>query len=162
MINYKPQAEVQYTKPAPSAVLSKLAALNHRPVDNEPRDRVTRSSGFSEPPSNGDRIHNRDEHLAIIEDLEPGPTEHTPPSDDPDFQLLEPNSGIRLRFAAAVCYRGFGLLMLLFRIAPDPSHTTTCKTIYVVATISLLHGYIHLFGYYPTNKDMMFLCQETG
>jgi minichromosome maintenance protein 10 len=45
----------------------------------------------------GNTAPNRDERLAIIEDLEPGPVEHTPPSDDPEFQQLEPNSGIRLR-----------------------------------------------------------------
>jgi minichromosome maintenance protein 10 len=96
----------QYPKLAPSTVLSKLATLNRRPADVEPRGRVTRSSGFAESPPNavtndnyvgGVSTPKRDESLAVIEDLEPGPTEHTPPSDDPEFQQLEPNSGIRLR-----------------------------------------------------------------
>lgn len=106
LIKSRAQPEKQYTKLAPSKVLNQLATLNHRPVDDEPRDRVIRSSGFAEPPSNpipknddvaGIPAPNRDERLVIIEDLEPGPAEHTPPSDDPEFQQLEPNSGIRLR-----------------------------------------------------------------
>jgi minichromosome maintenance protein 10 len=109
MINSKAQAERQYPKLAPSNVLNKLATLNHKVGDHGPGDRVTRSSGFAESPSNlvasagaMDVIPAvvRDEHLAIIEDLEPGPVEHTPPSDDPEFQHLEPNSGIRLRSAS--------------------------------------------------------------
>lgn len=38
----------------------------------------------------------RDDRLALIEELVPGPVEHTPPFDDPHFEKLEPNSGIRL------------------------------------------------------------------
>lgn len=38
----------------------------------------------------------RDDRLALIEDLEVGPTDHKPPFDDPHFRQLEPNSGIRL------------------------------------------------------------------
>ncbi|KAJ7885854.1 hypothetical protein B0H14DRAFT_3105761 [Mycena olivaceomarginata] len=34
--------------------------------------------------------------LAIIETLDVGPVDHKPPFDDPHFQQLEPNSGIRL------------------------------------------------------------------
>jgi minichromosome maintenance protein 10 len=35
--------------------------------------------------------------LAIIENLEIGPYEHLAPSDDPNFNGLEPHSSIRLR-----------------------------------------------------------------
>lgn len=62
-----------------------------------------RSSAFTEaPPPNedvfgGPSVPRRDERLALIEDLEPGPVDHTPPFDDPNFKQLEPNSGIRLR-----------------------------------------------------------------
>ena len=38
----------------------------------------------------------RDDRLALVEDIERGPYEFTPPTDDPDFQQLEPHSGIRL------------------------------------------------------------------
>lgn len=38
----------------------------------------------------------RDDQLALIEDLEVGPVDHIPPIDDPNFEKLEPNSGIRL------------------------------------------------------------------
>jgi minichromosome maintenance protein 10 len=106
MIKSKAQTERQYPKLAPSNVLNKLVTLSHRTGDSEPRDRVIRSSGFAESPSTPAASTSamdvipaveRDERLAIIEDLEPGPVEHTPPSDDPEFQHLEPNSGIRLR-----------------------------------------------------------------
>lgn len=40
----------------------------------------------------------RDDRLALIEDLEPGPYEFNTPSHDPEFSKLEPHSGIRLRF----------------------------------------------------------------
>ena len=38
----------------------------------------------------------RDENLILVEDLELGAVEHNDPFDDPDFEKLEPNSGIRL------------------------------------------------------------------
>ena len=40
----------------------------------------------------------RDDRLAIVEDLVPGPADHKPPFDDPRFEKLEPNSGIRLSY----------------------------------------------------------------
>lgn len=69
-----------------------------------------RSSAFAEtPPSNegtfgGPSVPRRDERLALIEDLEPGPVEHTPPFDDPEFMQLEPNSGIRLMYVFAIAF----------------------------------------------------------
>ena len=44
----------------------------------------------------------RDDRLALVEDLEVGPHDHKAPFDDPNFERLEPNSGIRLRYAAPV------------------------------------------------------------
>ncbi|TCD60851.1 hypothetical protein EIP91_009400 [Steccherinum ochraceum] len=41
-------------------------------------------------------VPQRDDRLALVEDLEIGPSEHTAPFDDPHFEHLEPNSGIRL------------------------------------------------------------------
>ncbi|KIK95195.1 hypothetical protein PAXRUDRAFT_827256 [Paxillus rubicundulus Ve08.2h10] len=38
----------------------------------------------------------RDDRLALVEELEMGPTDHRPTPDDPLFERLEPNSGIRL------------------------------------------------------------------
>ena len=36
--------------------------------------------------------------LTIVEDLVLGPVDHKPPFDDPRFEKLEPNSGIRLSY----------------------------------------------------------------
>ena len=95
----------QPLKPAPSQVISKLACLRNQSKDPSPTRHITRSSDFSEKPTqqadadvDSERIDapKRDDRLALIEDLEIGPTDHKPLFDDPHFQLLEPNSGIRL------------------------------------------------------------------
>lgn len=44
----------------------------------------------------------RDDRLMLMEELEPGPYEHKPPLDDPNFGRLEPHSGIRLAYV--VCF----------------------------------------------------------
>jgi len=74
------------------------------PLDATP----VRSSGFAErppPQSNhpedqdtfgGPSTSKRDQRLALVEGIEPGPVDHTPPFDDPHFKKFEPNSGIRL------------------------------------------------------------------
>ena len=61
----------------PSNVISKLANLNDQTQDSAPR---------------------RDDRLALIEDSEFGPYDHKAPFDDPYFECLEPNSGIRLSY----------------------------------------------------------------
>ena len=69
----------------------------------EAYDSVTRTEGFSEtplPPPGKSAGTSRDENLAIIEELEPGPAEHRPIIDDPNFERLEPNSGIRLKYVS--------------------------------------------------------------
>ena len=48
-------------------------------------------------------VPNRDDRLALIEDLEVGPINHRPPFDDPHFRQLEPNSGIRLSWVFERC-----------------------------------------------------------
>ncbi|KAF7977888.1 hypothetical protein HWV62_2434 [Athelia sp. TMB] len=94
-------------KPAPSNVLAKLAGLKGKSKAESPMDRVSRTSGFLErpaprvdkgavPPMDVVDALKRDDQLALIEDLEPGPYDHKPPIDDPFFKTLEPNSGIRL------------------------------------------------------------------
>lgn len=75
-------------KPAPSNIVSKLADITRKPETEEPT--FTRSSGFSEPAAK------RDDNLALVEDFEFGPVDHKPPVDDPNFNHIEPNSGIRL------------------------------------------------------------------
>lgn len=88
--------------PETPSLLSQLKSLDeHR--KHEKKEIVPRSEGFSEKPVPtvvaGSR---RDECLAIVEELTPGPAEHKPPPDDPNFEKLEPNSGIRLRYASSL------------------------------------------------------------
>lgn len=73
----------------------------NRKEDHNP---LTRTEGFSEKPvPQAERCDalNRDDNLAIIEELEPGPVEHKPIADDPQFKRFEPNSGIRLKYVCA-------------------------------------------------------------
>ena len=75
---------------------------------NDPSDSVeptARSMGFTETPKEINRsvqvehlAHKRDERLALIEDLEPGPYEHNAPTNDPLFKTVEPHSNINLTF----------------------------------------------------------------
>jgi minichromosome maintenance protein 10 len=98
--------EIHQTRPAPSNVLAKLASLNRRPIGDIPAEAITRSSGFAESPptdagidlgpSGGSNAPQRDDRLALVEDLQVGPVDHKPSFDDPNFEQLEPNSGIRL------------------------------------------------------------------
>jgi len=64
-----------------------------------------RSTGFTEKPKEIDQsiqveqlAHKRDERLALIEDLEPGPYVHNAPTNDPNFNTVEPHSNINLTF----------------------------------------------------------------
>ena len=81
-----PVTTTQYTKPAPSNILSKLSKLSGGPPSTP------------QPISNA--VPGRDGGLAIIEQLEVGPIDHKPPPDDPHFERLEPNSGIRLSYVS--------------------------------------------------------------
>ena len=82
-------------------------------------DNIVRSSAFAEklalqPVPDADTLPRRldetidapkrDDRLALIEDLEVGPTDYKPPFDDPHFQQLEPNSGIRLSCVIRAVY----------------------------------------------------------
>lgn len=81
-------------------------------------DAVARTSAFSdrarpeEPIGESDQSDGsglkRDDRLALVEDLERGPYEFTPPSDDPTFHQLEPHSGIRLSSVTFPLHFGFG------------------------------------------------------
>ncbi|KAJ3913601.1 hypothetical protein F5877DRAFT_52032 [Lentinula edodes] len=82
-------------KPLPSKLVQRLSKL-HSDEDDASSKSVRRTSSFADkPPEPGSS--KRDENLAIIESLELGPTEHKPPFDDPHFERVEPNSGIRLK-----------------------------------------------------------------
>jgi minichromosome maintenance protein 10 len=60
--------------------------------DPDPAAAVVRTASFTDQ-----AIVKRDENLAIIDDFEPGPYNHAPPSDDPEFEKLEPHSNIALK-----------------------------------------------------------------
>ncbi|KAG6879643.1 hypothetical protein C0992_000278 [Termitomyces sp. T32_za158] len=97
----------QSTKLSPSNLLKNLAKASRVLQEGEKDVTTRRSSGFADrPPTpniNNDQdtcgqshAPKRDDRLALVEDLEPGPVDHIPPADDPNFDKLEPNSGIRL------------------------------------------------------------------
>ncbi|KAF8064025.1 hypothetical protein FPV67DRAFT_1671778 [Lyophyllum atratum] len=100
--------EPQFGKPMASNLLNNLARLNHKQQDSDRTVPIVRSSGFTDKPPPPARQEDeddvfgessapkRDDRLALIEELEPGPVDHIPPVDDPNFEKLEPNSGIRL------------------------------------------------------------------
>ncbi|KAH7927185.1 hypothetical protein BV22DRAFT_1007452 [Leucogyrophana mollusca] len=105
-----PTAHAPPPKPAPSNVLSKLAESSTRAGHHASVDLSTRSltladkakpkaPSAAEPSSSTSTSYNvpqRDDRLAIIEEMPIGPADHKPPLDDPLFERLEPNSGIRL------------------------------------------------------------------
>lgn len=88
----------------------KLAGIKGNSEPESLADKVPRTSGFGERPVQ--RLERepadlmdvvdapkRDDRLALIEELELGPYDHTPPAGDPHFKTVEPNSGIRLSCA---------------------------------------------------------------
>ncbi|KAF8630273.1 hypothetical protein AX17_005459 [Amanita inopinata Kibby_2008] len=92
--------------PTPSNFLHKLATLTcekssggeHMSYDNEEGpSKPSRSASFMDPAASVQSAKpKRNEDLTLVEDLEPGPYEHKAPPDDPNFERLEPHSGIRL------------------------------------------------------------------
>ena len=100
----KPQPEAHIRKIAPSKLLSNLASVQPKVDTSEASESVPRSTGFKEAPrviqeevEQEYEHRKRDERLALVEDLESGPYEFTPPYDDPDFERLEPHSGINMK-----------------------------------------------------------------
>ncbi|PPQ80327.1 hypothetical protein CVT25_003609 [Psilocybe cyanescens] len=97
----KPPVE-QFKKLAPSNLIGKLASISRRADTDDVPESHTRSVAFADRPEIQPPVEHevpgnkRDERLALIENLEPGPYEHTPPSDDPTFEKLEPYSGIAM------------------------------------------------------------------
>jgi len=116
-----PVTTTQYTKPAPSNILSKLSKLSGGPPKPGQEKSIQRSHSLlarskpepslapsfevdatpSTPPQPIlNAVPGRDDRLAIIEQLEVGPIDHKPPPDNPHFERLEPNSGIRLSYVS--------------------------------------------------------------
>ena len=79
---------------------TQLNTLTHKADDDA--EAVSRTEGFQQEPAIPVALTDsraglqRDDRLAVVEDLTLGPTDHKPPVDDPNFAKLEPNSGIRL------------------------------------------------------------------
>lgn len=78
-------------------------------VDSTAIEPVPRSTGFTEKPKDIESVQEeqslkRDDRLALINDLKPGPYEHNPPSDDSKFDRLEPHSGINLTSVVSQFY----------------------------------------------------------
>lgn len=98
--------EITGVAPVPSQFLSKLAQVKSQASQSPVLEAVARTSAFSDTirprgPTGtfsplDDTGLKRDDRLALVEELERGPYEFTPPSGDPDFLQLEPHSGIRL------------------------------------------------------------------
>ncbi|KAF9235911.1 hypothetical protein BU15DRAFT_77517 [Melanogaster broomeanus] len=119
-----PNAIPLHVKPAPSNVLDKLSVLHARSTNKSGSAPIIRSSNLAEKPKpNPSEPHvtsapvpipqqreyevsvassfpaavpQRDDRLALVEELQSGPADHKPPLDDPLFERLEPNSGIHL------------------------------------------------------------------
>ncbi|KAI0763988.1 hypothetical protein BD413DRAFT_198810 [Trametes elegans] len=107
----KPQKSVG--PPAPSTVLHKLAQAHQSKDKTSALETSARSNAFSDrPPINASPTTDsmaatiRDDSLVLIEELPLGAQEHNAPFDDPHFEKLEPNSGIRLS-SRAIPYSDF-------------------------------------------------------
>ena len=163
----KPHNEVSPPEERPaSSVLSKLATFASASSD-EPKKAASRSSNFREvaapPPIEPPAalpLSTRDNDLAVIEDLELGPYDHKAPFDDPHFEKLEPNSGIRLSYVFFLC--------LPFRsetlnpAARAESRTTISRIICEVAIICHHPDCTRSSGSCRVNKGTMFLWKVIG
>ncbi len=98
-----PALATERPDPGPSEFLNRLVAVKSMPSQTLVPDAVPRTSAFSDrtrPDQQGESSEGhglkRDDRLVLVEDIERGPYDFTSPSDDPNFQSLEPHSGIRL------------------------------------------------------------------
>ncbi|KIK52056.1 hypothetical protein GYMLUDRAFT_180535 [Collybiopsis luxurians FD-317 M1] len=101
-VNSRAAEDADYipVKLAPSKLVQNLSKLHSEEDDSLKSGATLRTSSFSDKPPEITKeraLYRRDEDLAIIESLPLGPAEHKPPFDDPHFERVEPNSGIRLK-----------------------------------------------------------------
>jgi len=154
--------ERPYIKQAPSKILDQLATMSSA-IEITPIAAVNRTKGFNETPHlEVDKPSGpiRDERLALIEDLEPGPYDHKPPSDDPTFDKLEPHSGINLlsvRHSFKCATRNLSTISDHVKY-----HMKTFKTTFELVTIYRHHDFTLQSDYSQTSKATMFPYQETG
>ena len=155
-------AGLKHQDPAPpsqkSSFVSQLKGLNSKDVE---RESLTRTEGFEERPaapmhSESAKVPLRDDRLAIIEDLVPGPMEHSPTPDDPNFSKAEPNSGIRLKYVPcsldidSIAYYGW----LRFDVENGYCLTPLFKIIFPADTIYRHLCYTLLYASKPGSKHM--------
>lgn len=99
----RPLNEMEVNAPPPSSLISQLGTLTAKPN----KEAVIRSNAFEEKPVELSKPHSRnlaperDDQLALVEELEPGPVDHKPLAEDPEFEKVEPNSGIRLSYVCS-------------------------------------------------------------
>ncbi|KDQ20112.1 hypothetical protein BOTBODRAFT_51459 [Botryobasidium botryosum FD-172 SS1] len=88
--------------PRASNVVAALAAVQPSATSSATKVEITRSAAFTQAPAPSvpaftpSSAPTRDDTLALIENLEPGPVDHKPPPYDPMFETFEPNSRINL------------------------------------------------------------------
>ena len=157
-------AEEQFKRPAASNLLTNLANMNRKSRQAEPVETVRRTTGFSDqpqeiqPPEPEEDAPKRDDRLALVETLEPGPYKHNAPLEDPDFEKLEPHSGINLMYvhvlpSSAQTLTDLGRARYLTKNLP-----TTCEA----ASTSRRHGSTPPFVFCLTSRDTMCLSLEIG
>ena len=134
---------------------------DNRRKEKEP---VARSEGFTEKPAPVAVAAGptRDESLAIVEELTPGPAEHKPPPDDPNFEKVEPNSGIRLRYVHSAL--NFSSIQLLTCMGTGREYflMKLSMIIYTVVTSYRLHSFIPSSALILVNKGTKFRSTAIG
>jgi hypothetical protein len=105
-----PSTNAKNSGPEPPSLLSQLKTMHDkRRLEETAGEPIARTDGFGEKPAVKEEGKTptvmRDERLAIVEELEMGPVSVEAPADDPRFEKMEPNSGIRLRCAVLIRFR---------------------------------------------------------
>ncbi|KAF5385678.1 hypothetical protein D9757_005513 [Collybiopsis confluens] len=139
------QTEYVPQKPAPSQLVQNLSRIRSD-NDDSGRSQDTRTSCFSDKPPEISTRPKRDEDLTIIESLSLGPAEHKPQFDDPHFERIEPNSGIRLKFGTlslSLLWRGANNGASRSRILPHEDLQDHLRGRYYLSP-SLLYSCIRL------------------
>lgn len=137
-------------EPARSTVIERLASFNESVA--EPTGSQT-TGGYG---------HKRDERLALVEDLKPGPYQHKDIPDDPNFDKFEPHSSIQL--SCVLQFRAIACALISGAPPPDRgiSHTTNLPTSCGGDTISPPPNSIPRYAYSQTSKGTRFQWMASG
>lgn len=147
----------------PSNLVSQLRTLSSSKRPD--RDAVVRSEGFAEKPAplstaSLANIPARDGRLAIVEELNLGPVEHKQIADDPKFERIEPNSGIRLRCVLSMSFTSGQ--PNCDHVVLAICHMTPSRTIYLADITCRRPCFTLLFASSRTNKHMKSPSRVTG